>query len=113
SRLARRSISVGGPFGSQPFSSARDHCTRTGRPTAFASSAATTAASSWPLRPYQPHPAAYPQYTLSAGRLNSPESCLRRSWVPCEADHEVSLPSLNSATAQDGPIEPWVWIAKS
>jgi len=51
SRLARRSISVGGPLGSQPCSSARDHCTRTGRPTALAKSAASAAASSWPLRP--------------------------------------------------------------
>ena len=40
-------------------------------------------------------------------------SCLRSAWVACEADHEVSLPSRNSATAQDGPIEPWVWMAKS
>src|SRR5262245_47809218 len=40
-------------------------------------------------------------------------SCLRRLCVACEADHEVSLPSLNSATAQEGPMEPWVLIAKS
>src|SRR5262245_43171398 len=40
SSVARKSICVGGPFGSQPCSSARDHCTRTGRPTALASSAA-------------------------------------------------------------------------
>src|SRR5947209_18328217 len=40
-------------------------------------------------------------------------SCLRRSCVACEADQEVSCPSLNCATAQDGPIEPWVWMAKS
>ena len=38
-------------FGSQPCSSARDHCTRTGRPIALASNAASAAASSWPLRP--------------------------------------------------------------
>ena len=51
SSVARISTSVGGPFGSQPCSSARDHCTRTGRPTALASSAASAAASSCPLRP--------------------------------------------------------------
>ena len=40
-------------------------------------------------------------------------SCLRSRCVACEAVQTVSLPSLNSATAHDGPIEPWVWIAKS
>src|SRR5216684_6287293 len=40
-------------------------------------------------------------------------SCLRRLCVACDADHDVSLPSLSSATAHDGPIEPWVWMAKS
>src|SRR6266540_2206336 len=53
------------------------------------------------------------QRTLSAGMPNMVASCLRRLCVACEADHEVSLPSLNSATAQEGPIEPWVWMAKS
>src|SRR5512132_4075051 len=53
------------------------------------------------------------QVTLSAGMPNIVASCLRRLCVACDADHEVSLPSLNSATAQDGPIEPWVWMAKS
>src|SRR5262249_8899439 len=53
------------------------------------------------------------QCTFSAGRPNISASCLRRLWVACDADHDVSLPSLNSAIAQDGPIEPWVWIAKS
>ena len=38
--------SCGGPFGSQPSSSARVHCTRTGRPTARDSSAASAPASS-------------------------------------------------------------------
>src|SRR5690349_611814 len=53
------------------------------------------------------------QRTLSAGMPNMVASCLRRPCVACDADQEVSLPSLNSATAQEGPIEPWVWIAKS
>src|SRR5262245_18332107 len=53
------------------------------------------------------------QRTLSRGMPNMFASCLRRLCVACEADHEVSLPSLNSATAQDGPIESWVWMAKS
>ena len=53
------------------------------------------------------------QRTFSGGRSNILASCLRRLWVACDADQDVSLPSLNSATAQDGPIEPWVWMAKS
>ena len=40
------SSSCGGPFGSQPCSSSRIHCTRTGLPTACDSSAASAAASS-------------------------------------------------------------------
>ncbi len=43
--------SCGGPLGSQPCSSSRIHCTRTGRPTARDSSAASAAASSWPFMP--------------------------------------------------------------
>ena len=50
---------------------------------------------------------------VSSGMANMLASCLRRLWVACDADQEVSLPSLNSATAQDGPIEPCVWMAKS
>ena len=46
------------------------------------------------------------QRTPSTGMPNMVASCLRRSWVAGEADQEVSLPSLNSATAHDGPIEP-------
>src|SRR5260370_29238842 len=53
------------------------------------------------------------QRTLSTGMPNMVASCLRKLCVACEADQEVSWPSLNSATAQDGPIEPWVWMAKS
>ena len=45
------STSVGGPFGSQPCSSSRDHCTRTGLPSSFEMSAASQVASSWPFRP--------------------------------------------------------------
>jgi hypothetical protein len=53
------------------------------------------------------------QRTLSGAIPSMTARSLRRSWVACEADQEVSLPSLNSAMAQDGPIEPWVWMAKS
>ena len=40
-------------------------------------------------------------------------SCLTRLWVACEADQQVTAPSTTSAMAQDGPIEPCVWIVKS
>jgi hypothetical protein len=40
-----------GPFGSQPVPCSRVYCTRTGRPIAFASTAASMAASSASLRP--------------------------------------------------------------
>src|SRR5215468_5156572 len=53
------------------------------------------------------------QRTSSGGMESILASCLLKLCVACEADHEVSLPSLNSATAHDGPIEPWVWTAKS
>src|SRR5262245_50128737 len=53
------------------------------------------------------------QRTSSGGMANICASCFLRLWVACDADHDVSLPSLNSATAQDGPIEPCSWIAKS
>src|SRR6266581_1591830 len=53
------------------------------------------------------------QRTFSTGSASICASCLRRLCVACEADQEVSMPSLNSATAQDGPIEPCMWMAKS
>ncbi len=40
-------------------------------------------------------------------------SDLRRLCVACEAVQQVSWPSTTWATAQEGPMEPWVWIAKS
>jgi len=40
-------------------------------------------------------------------------SCFRNRWFCCDAVHTVRAPSLYSATAHEGPIEPCVWIAKS
>ncbi len=51
--------------------------------------------------------------TSSAGMLSISASCFLRLCVACDGVQQVSLPSLISATAQDGPIEPWVWMAKS
>ena len=49
-RGARR-VDRGGPFGSQPVPWSRMYCTRTGLPTALASTAASIAQSSASLRP--------------------------------------------------------------
>ena len=38
---------------------------------------------------------------------------LRRRCVPCDAVHTVPPPSRMSATAQEGPIEPWDWIGQA
>jgi hypothetical protein len=40
-------------------------------------------------------------------------SCFFKRCVACEAVQTVTLPSFTSATAQEGPIDPWVWMAKS
>ena len=53
------------------------------------------------------------QRTSASGIFIMAASCLRRLCVICDAVQQVSLPSLISAMAQDGPIEPWVWMAKS
>src|SRR5262249_19607094 len=53
------------------------------------------------------------QCTFSTASDSICASCLRRLCVACEADQQVSLPFMNWATAQDGPIEPCVWMAKS
>ena len=37
----------------------------------------------------------------------------RSQWGACDGDQISARPSLTSATAHDGPIEPWVWMAKS
>ena len=53
------------------------------------------------------------QRTCSSGIRIMAASCLRRLCVICDAVQQVSLPSRISATAQEGPSEPWVWMAKS
>src|SRR5712691_2083438 len=53
------------------------------------------------------------QRTSSGGVFSIAASCFRRLCVACEALQHVILLSLISTTAQDGPIEPCVWMAKS
>ena len=53
-----------------------------------------------------------------SARSRVAHSIIEASWslsqcVACEALQHVILPSLISTTAHDGPIEPWVWMAKS
>ena len=45
------------------------------------------------------------QRTAVAGNFSALTSSPRKGKTPCEWVHTVILPSLNSATAQDGPIE--------
>src|SRR5271165_3349579 len=53
------------------------------------------------------------QRTSGLGMASIAASCLRRSCVACEAVQQVSRPPSKLATAQEGPMEPCVWIAKS
>ncbi len=49
-----------------------------------------------------------------AGSICSTTATSRRSQCGAwEGDQISALPSRTSATAQAGPIEPWVWMAKS
>jgi hypothetical protein len=51
---------------------------------------------------------------ILAGSISSVAPSSRRSQCgACDGDQTMALPSFTSATAQDGPIEPWVWTAKS
>ena len=45
------------------------------------------------------------QRIAAAGIFSALTSSARNGKTPCECVHTVILPSLNSATAQDGPIE--------
>src|SRR4029077_17482665 len=53
------------------------------------------------------------QRTFSGFKLSIVASCTCSRWLACEGVHTVSRPSLKSAIAQDGPIDPWVCIGKS
>src|SRR6185295_17679949 len=52
------------------------------------------------------------QRTFSGFKLSIVASCGCSRWLACEGVHTVRRPSLKSAIAQDGPIDPWVCIAK-
>src|SRR5262249_30640746 len=106
---ARISSSCCGPFGSQPISSCRDHCTRTGCPIVFDSRTASAAAWSPPLVPYDPDPSAKITRSLLAFSPNTFARLLRRPCVPCDADQTVPPSPRMSATAHDGPSDAWLW----
>ena len=102
----------GGLFGERAVSSARDHCTRTGWPMSRDQrrirSGVLGAVAAVAARAFDEHEtdrfAARPVITASS-------CCIE--WVACDDVHTVSLPSLKSATAQDGPIVACVCTAKS
>jgi len=73
-------ITHAGAFGSQPWPSLRIHCTRTGAPMSCEITAASNAASSASLRPYEPGPGFHTTRTLSGGR---PRIFARPSRVSC------------------------------
>ena len=50
--------------------------------------------------------------TFSRGRPRKRAKVLRLPCVPCEAVHTVAASARTSATAQDGPIEPWLCIGQ-
>ena len=109
SRPARRSTNCGGPLGSQPCSSCRIHCRRTGLPTSREKLQhrrthlhSRSVHSSPNLRGKQT--ALYPAAARSS-RKRSHET----SAVDWEAVQTVSPSGLKSATAQDGPIDACPW----
>jgi hypothetical protein len=76
-------------------------------------SAASAAASSVPLRPKQPAPSMNTRRMASRGSPVIAVSSCCIECVACDDVHTVSLPSLKSATAHDGPIVACVCTAKS
>src|SRR5215469_17428142 len=53
------------------------------------------------------------QRTFSGAIPSIAASCFLRLCVACDAVQQVSWPPVISTMAQDGPIEPCVWTAKS
>ena len=47
--------------------------------------------------------------TFSIGMSSASATAERTTFGPCVPDQTVAEPSLTSATAQEGPIEPCVW----
>ena len=104
----------GGLFGERAVSSARDHCTRTGLPIdlrdqrrvrgGVLGAVAAVAARAF----YEYEADCFPR---QAGDRQTSSCCME--CVACDDVHTVSLPSLKSATAHDGPIVACVCTAKS
>ena len=67
----------GGPFGSHAVASAREYCTRTGRPISFEINAASIAASSASFMPYEPGPGSHVTRTCSILKPAIPATALR------------------------------------
>jgi hypothetical protein len=89
------------------------YCSRTGRPTACASTAASMAASPASLRPYEPGPVTQMVRTFSTGTWRVAAIPSRTKWVFCDPLQQVTLPSLISTSAQAGPMLACDWNGHS
>jgi hypothetical protein len=89
------------------------YCTRTGWPTALASTAASMAASSASLRPYEPGPVVHLTCTLSTGtsRIAALPCCTKFDF--CVPLQQVTMPSLISTSVQAGPMQACDWNGHS
>ena len=101
-----------GPW-SQPVPCARMYCTRTGLPTALAITAASDAASSASLRPYEPGPTVQMDRTFSTGMPSTSAMPSRTKCGFCEPVQQVTSLFLISTTAQAGPMLACDWNGHS
>src|SRR6266568_7824360 len=99
------SRTASGRLGEYANSSARDHCTSTGRRACLDRTAASTATSGALLRPYVPLDIWGMTRTLSFGSPTEPATASRSPngrWVPA---YTVAPSGRTSTTAALGPIE--------
>src|SRR5690606_19474657 len=106
-------MTAAGALGSHACPSSRIHCTRTGRPTSRDSTAASNAASSASLRPYEPGPGLHTTRTRSGGRSRSFAIPSRVLCGFCVSEKTSASPSRTSATPTDGAIRACDWNGTS
>ena len=101
---ASTSISAAGRKYAHMNSSARVHCSATGRPAAFARRAASTAASPVCLPPKPPPKCGTITRTRSGGTRKASAICCRTLKGLLVPVHTVTRPSCHSATAARGSM---------
>src|SRR5690606_6343767 len=106
-------ITAAGAFGSHACPSSRIHCTRTGRPTSRDKTAASNAASSASLRPYEPEPGRQTTRTRSGGSPKSFAMPFRVSCGFCVSEKTSASSSRASATPTEGAIRACDWNGSS